>query len=118
MFETKIEPKNLLIRTVEPDHAFKLIKEEGSEFTIIDLRSSEEFKKGHIEGAENMDVYAPDFEERLDELDREKKYIIYCGTGVRGTRTMNKMEDMEFNEVYNILGGFKGWEVHELSVVE
>jgi len=118
MFETKIEAKNLLIRTVEPDHAFKLIKDEGSEFTVIDLRSSEEFKKGHIEGAENMDVYVPDFEERLDELDREKKYIIYCGTGVRGTRTMNKMEDMEFNEVYNILGGFKGWEVNELPVVE
>lgn len=118
MFETKIEAKNLLIRTVEPDHAFKLIKDEGSEFTIIDLRTSEKFEKGHIEGAENMDVHAPDFEEKLDALDREKRYIIYCGTGINGTRTMNKMEEMGFNEVYNILGGFKGWEVKELLIVE
>ena len=44
------------IKTISPKTAFKLIK--GHEdFTLIDLRTPEEFSTEHIDGAENMDYY-------------------------------------------------------------
>ena len=47
---------------------------------IIDLRSAEEFKKGHLEGAVNYDFSSGDFSTQISGLDRNSQYQIY-GTG-------------------------------------
>ncbi|AEG19364.1 rhodanese-like domain-containing protein [Methanobacterium paludis] len=115
-----VNPEDQLIINITPLDAIKLIENSSNdhEFILIDLRTPKEFSKGHVEGAENLDYYADDFKKQLDEMDKDKKYIIYCGSGVRGTKTSKIMMDMGFMEVYNILGGFAGWKITKLPVAK
>ena len=44
---------------------------------IIDLRSAEEFKKGHLEGAVNYDFSSGDFSSQISSLDHSSQYPLY-----------------------------------------
>ena len=44
---------------------------------IIDLRSAEEFKKGHLEGAVNHDFSSGDFSSQISSLDHSSQYQLY-----------------------------------------
>ena len=44
---------------------------------IIDLRSAEEYKKGHLEGAVNYDFSSGDFSSQISSLDRSSQYQVY-----------------------------------------
>ncbi|WP_167145935.1 rhodanese-like domain-containing protein [Actinomyces sp. ZJ308] len=44
---------------------------------IIDLRSADEYKQGHLEGAVNYDFSSGDFSSQISGLDRNSQYQIY-----------------------------------------
>ena len=44
---------------------------------IVDLRSAEEFKKGHLEGAVNYDFSSGDFSSQISGLDHSSQYQLY-----------------------------------------
>jgi rhodanese-related sulfurtransferase len=102
--------------TITPQAALKLIEETGSDIIILDIRPKEEFKVEHIPGAINLDYDGHKFQEKVEKLDKVKKYIIYCKSGVRGGYFLDKMRDSGFNGAYNILGGFLGWKVSKLPL--
>ena len=102
--------------TITPQAALKLIEETGSDIIILDIRPKEEFKVEHVPGAINLDYDGHKFQEKVEKLDKEKKYLIYCKSGVRGGYFLDKMRDSGFNGAYNILGGFLGWKVSKLPL--
>jgi len=102
--------------TIPPQTALKLIKERGSDITILDIRPKEEFVIEHIPRAINLDYDGHQFQQKVDKLDKKKDYIIYCHSGVRGSYFLNKMRDSGFHRAYNILGGFVGWKVSKLPL--
>jgi rhodanese-related sulfurtransferase len=93
-----------------------LIKEEDSPCFIIDVRTTKEFNEGHLEGAENIDYYRPDFRKCLETKVRTCRYLIYCKKGVRGHTTMELMRECGFTDVTNIGGGFENWASQGLPV--
>ncbi len=102
--------------TITPQAALKLIEEMGSDITILDIRPKEEFQVEHIPGATNLDYDGHQFQEKVENMDKEKNYLIYCKSGVRGGYFLDKMRDSGFNRAYNILGGFVGWKVSKLPL--
>ena len=90
------------------------LKEIKEEVLLIDIRTVDEFDVYHIRGAVNIDFYADNFADMLDELDREVVCMIYCRTGRRtGTaddNALDLMREMGFCRVYNMLGG-----IHDFS---
>ena len=103
-------------KTITPKAALKLI-EEGQKITILDIRPKEDFEKEHIPGAENLDYHGHEFQKKAEALDKEKNYIIYCKSGVRGGYFMDKMKESGFDWAYNILGGFVAWKISRLPLV-
>jgi phage shock protein E len=61
--------------------------------TVIDVRTPEEFADGHVEGALLIDISAPDFAERVAELDPEGEYLVYCRSGNRSAQAVAAMRD-------------------------
>ena len=80
------------------------------QFKIMDVRTSEEFNMAHLRDAELLDFYSATFNEALKKLDREKSYLIYCRSGVRGEKTLRLMETLGFKKVYHMAGGFLAWQ--------
>jgi rhodanese-related sulfurtransferase len=97
---------------VSPADALSLIEEnsDNPDFVILDVRTADEFSSGHIENAINLDYYSDSFIEELAQLDTEKAYLIYCGSGGRSADTLDIMEQLDFMEVYNLTGGMTAWE--------
>ncbi len=59
----------------------KLIKD--SKVVIIDLRTANEFKSGHISKAKNIDIKASDFKAKFAKLDKKATIAIYCRNGAK-----------------------------------
>jgi rhodanese-related sulfurtransferase len=112
-----VSKKTQSIGTILPEDAFKLIEEhkDDSNLVILDVRPHDEFEVEHIHDAQNLDYDGHEFRKKVEKIDKEKNYIIYCRSGVRGEYFMGIMKELGFPKVYNILGGFAGWKVSHLS---
>ena len=97
---------------VTVDQARELIQKRArnDEFAILDVRTPEEFAEGHLSGAVNVNLMAPDFDRRLSALDRGKTYLVYCRTGNRSTRAIQAMDRLGFRSVYHMFEGIAGWQ--------
>lgn len=81
----------------------------SSDMIILDVRTSLEIEAGMIPGAVQLDYNRKDFKERLDELDRDKIYGVYCGHGGRSLSTLEMMQSMQFANVYDLDGGYTAY---------
>jgi phage shock protein E len=61
-------------------------------------------------------VNAPDFRERVANLDRARPYVVYCKKGVRGAKAMEILKRAGFTRVYNLSGGYDAWCARGLPV--
>lgn len=87
--------------------AEKLIKE--GKVTVVDVRSPEEYKEGHITGAKNMDFFTEDFAGELDKLDKSKPYLVHCASGKRSTSSLKVFEKLGFKNLFHLDGGINAW---------
>jgi phage shock protein E len=76
---------------------------------VLDVRTAQEFKSGHLPGALNLDVTAADFEEKAAALDKTKTYLVHCASGVRSVRACETLDHLGFPTLYNLPGGFRAW---------
>ncbi|MDQ3192722.1 MAG: rhodanese-like domain-containing protein [Bacteroidota bacterium] len=77
---------------------------------VVDIRTPEEYKTGHIPGAVNINYYDEDFLQNLqNEYSIEKPLFIYCASANRSTKAMILMKKNGFTEVYNLLNGIPAW---------
>jgi protein disulfide-isomerase len=76
---------------------------------ILDVRTEKEFAAGHLQGAVNLDINAPDFEAKTAALDKGKVYLVHCASGVRSARACEKLVRLDFHALYNLPGGYNAW---------
>jgi hydroxyacylglutathione hydrolase len=74
------------------------------EVIIIDVRSSEEYKAGHIPNAININV--DEFESRLNEIEdyKDKPIIVYCNSGNKSGKAAEILVNNGFQDVTNAQG--------------
>ncbi len=77
---------------------------------ILDVRTAQEYRSGHLSGSINLDFRSASFADELARLDRSKPYLVYCRTGVRSARTAALMKSLGFREIYDMAGGIAGWQ--------
>ena len=72
---------------------------------LIDVRSNQEYREGHLQGAINI----PDFEitKRVQkEIPKKNQLIVlYCQYGGRSRDAMAVMKNMGYTNIYNLYGG-------------
>lgn len=83
---------------------------------VLDVRTDEEFKSGHLQGAVNMNVNDPDFAERIKQLDTTQPVFVYCLAGGRSAKAAEILKDMGFPAVYNMEGGMSRWTYENRAV--
>lgn len=84
-------------------------KTEGKKVVIIDVRTPQEFAAGHIEGAININVKSIDFNEKIENMDKDQPVYIYCQSGNRSRTAAQKLRKAGFTEIYDLKGGFVLW---------
>ena len=69
---------------------------------FIDVRTFDEYEIDHINGAKNIPLN--EIRNRLDELDKNKEYVVYCKIGLRGYNAQRILKNNGYN-VLNLDGG-------------
>jgi rhodanese-related sulfurtransferase len=112
--------KYFSVDILPPKDAFELIKQNkgNSNFVILDIRTPEEFRDGHIEGAVNVDFRSPNFGAEIDRFDKNKTYFVYCRTGNRSHDALNLMGPLGFRSIVRLAGDINGWKSAGLLIVK
>ena len=73
--------------------------------TIIDVRSPQEYREGHIDGAISIPDYQIKKEIEKQLPNKDKLIVVYCTTGHRSQKSQQILEDIGYTNVYNVYEG-------------
>ena len=77
---------------------------------LLDVRTpKEKYEEGSIPGHELLNFEHPNFNYYLDELDRDKTYLVYCRSGNRSKQACQIMKRKGFERVVSLDGGIQRW---------
>lgn len=78
---------------------------------ILDVRTQSEWEEGIIRNAIHIDIYkGQGFIYEVDALDKSKNYYVYCKAGGRSAQACSIMNQLGFENTYNLLGGIMEWD--------
>lgn len=82
------------------------LKEMPKDIILLDVRTPDEYAEGFIPNSLNIDFKASDFAAKLDGLDVNKSYVVYCRSGRRSVGACEQMTKKGFNKLVNLEGGY------------
>ena len=74
----------------------------STNLVLLDVRTPEEYIGGSAPNSINIDVLNTDFKSKIDLLDKNKEYIVYCRSGNRSAIASSIMATNGFLHVYNL----------------
>ena len=80
-----------------------------SVYTLIDVRTQDEFDLGHIDGAINLDFYSESFQNDILSLPKNETIVLYCRTNNRSSKTATFLKENGYKEILVIRGGITEW---------
>jgi thioredoxin len=83
---------------------------------ILDVRTIDEYAKGHIEGATLADISSNLFQEVAAKMDKSKTVYVYCLSGGRSNSAASQLQEMGFKSIVNLTGGMLAWQSANLPV--
>lgn len=83
----------------------KIILKNNKYAILLDVRSPQEYKEGHLEGSINIPLY--DLERNMEKqlTDKEETIIVYCQSGNRSKKAIDILYKKNYKNLYNIEGG-------------
>ncbi|HEU5315444.1 MAG TPA: MBL fold metallo-hydrolase [Chloroflexota bacterium] len=79
---------------------------------ILDVRQPREWFGGHARGA--LHVPGADLPRRLDELEKDTRWLVVCSTGYRSAIAASLLRRAGHRHVANVLGGMSAWQAAHL----
>ena len=84
--------------------------ENDTNAVILDVRTEEEVNEGYIPKAMHIDIHGgQEFIDAIKKLDTDKNYYVYCRSGARSGQACSIMNQLGFENAYNLMGGFNEW---------
>jgi rhodanese-related sulfurtransferase len=78
---------------------------------LVDVRTAEEFRTGHIAGAKNIALQ--NLPQQMAGLPKEKPIVVYCRSGARSSNARQMLTKAGLNNVHD-LGGLTQWQAQGL----
>jgi len=84
---------------------------EDNNSVILDVRTLEEVELGVIPNSIHIDIYkGQGFIDEINQLDKSKNYYVYCKSGGRSAQACALMNQLGFDNAFNLIGGFSEWQ--------
>ena len=82
---------------------------QDSDYTLIDVRTQDEFDLGHIDSAINLDFYSDTFQNEILSLPKNEKIVLYCRTNNRSSKTATILKENGYKDISVLRGGITEW---------
>ena len=81
----------------------------GKKVQLIDVRTPQEYVSGHIQNADNINVYDANFVNQVEKkYKKDEPVYVYCRSGSRSMKAAQMLKSKGYH-VVNLNGGFIGW---------
>lgn len=95
----------------------KLIEQQasGTKPLLVDVRTADEFNKGHVPGAINIPF--DQVKSRLADFgDKNREIVLYCHSGRRAGLTSQLLSAEGFTQLKHLEGDMRGWEAKQRPI--
>jgi len=100
--------ENKWVEILTPFEFKKAIEVDNAQ--LVDVRTTAEFEEGYIQSALNIDYFLEEeFHMAFDKLDKTQPVFIYCRSGNRSAKSAILLQEMGFEKIYDLEGGFMSW---------
>ncbi len=79
------------------------------DYTLLDVRTPEEFDAGHLENAVNINWYDSDFVDQLIVVPKENTLYVYCKKGVRSAKAAALLDSLGYKAI-DLTGGYDAFQ--------
>lgn len=86
----------------------ELLKKTKDGAVLIDVRTIQEFREGHLQGAILIPYFNIAKEIKSKVPDKEKNIIVYCKNGGRSLTAYEILKNLEYKNVFNLKDGIEG----------
>jgi len=87
----------------------------AEDLVIVDVRTPEEFAKGHVPGAINVPV--AEFADNLHMFaDKNQNIVTYCRSGRRAMQALEVLQANGYTDLHHLEGDIREWEAAELPL--
>jgi len=100
------------VNEIAPNDALQKTQAAYSQF--VDVRTPEEYAKGHAARAINIPLN--ELPEKLDRLEKNEPVYVICQTGRRSKEASEILVKNGYNWVFNVSGGTAAWESAGLPI--
>jgi thioredoxin len=90
-------------------NAFNELVKASNQAQLIDVRTPEEFAKGHLINALNFDWNGNEFDKQVSSLNKEEAVFVYCLSGGRSSAAAAQLRQSGFKNVIELNGGIMKW---------
>ena len=95
-------------------HNVNKIKEENG--ILLDVRTPQEYNTSTIKESINIPLH--ELRDRIDELPKDKLIVVFCQVGYRSYLAIRILKLNGYKDVYELTGGFKLYEMANMTVEE
>lgn len=96
-------------KDVSVQEAAALLKSPPAGLMIIDVRTPEEFREGHLPGAQNMDFFGGRFDLQLHAMPKDRPILLYCRAGQRSGGAYEAMSKAGATTILHMNEGIDAW---------
>lgn len=102
--------------SISPKEAYEKIRK-NPQMPILDVRTSQEFKEGHLQGARLVPLQRLNTALQSGELNdlKGKAFLVYCHSGMRSAAACRILRKAGLKPI-NMRGGISAWESEKLPI--
>lgn len=86
-----------------------LLADPPAGLVVVDVRTPQEFRQGHLPGARNMDFFGGSFERETEALAKDAPVLLYCRTGKRSAAAAELLDEAGVKRIYHMHQGLEAW---------
>ena len=101
-------------KSLQPMHATQLMNQDNC--SVVDVRSTAEYKQGHIVGAINLML--SEVAEKAGRINQDKAapVLVYCKNGTQAPSVVKQLQQAGFEQVYLLAGGLISWQAESMPL--
>ncbi len=107
------------IREMGPEEVAELLESpDGDDVVLIDVRERDEYEEGAIPGAKFIPRGFLDVKIEREVPRKDTTLVLHCAGGVRSAMAAHDLQQLDYENVISMAGGYNRWEELGLPTVE
>ena len=116
-FQQLMDEARGTVKELTPQQVHELLQNNGKH-ALLDVREKEEYREGHLEGAVSVPRGFLEMKMDAEVPDKSTPIIAHCAGGVRSLLAGKVMQEMGYEDVISMSGGYTAWKNEGFEFVQ